>query len=208
MQLIFSAVSIYDNMEEWDNFTSEFQCDLRFAIKLRDTGSSMQGLSVNSLEHIHKVLTRFQPLAQSVEVRMADAKDIQVGWREWQDKWEHEKHLFARVCNARQERNNKKLAWELAEAAKVTSEGTKAVSDHDKCFIHVSMKENTLQTGAEITKEFLENVCLNEAAPGTCRQHIPTVVVWDQNAWEGKSFTDPATHLHQHVATLRGILLV
>ena len=153
MQLICSAASIYNNKEEWGNFTSEFQCVLRFAIKLRDTGSSMQGLCVNNLEHIHKVLTSLQPLAQSVEVRMADAKDIRGGWQDWQDKWEHEKHLFARVCNARPERNNKKLAWELAEAAKVTTEGTKAVSDHDKCFIHVSQKENALQTGAEITKE-------------------------------------------------------
>ena len=70
----------------------------------------------------------------------------------------------------------------MAEAAKVTTEGTKAVSDHDKCFIHVSQNENALQTGAEITKEFTENVCLNEAAPGTCRQHIPTLVIWDLNA--------------------------
>ena len=68
------------------------------------------------------------------------------------------------------------------------------------------IKENTLQTGAEITKEFLENVCLNEAAPGTCRQNIPTLVIWDLNALEGK-MTEP-THLHQHVSTLKGILLV
>ena len=92
MQLICSAASIYDNKEEWGNFTSEFQCDLRFAIKLRDTGSSLQGLCVNSLEHIHKVLTSLQPLVQSVEVRMADAKDIQVGWCERKEKWEHEKN--------------------------------------------------------------------------------------------------------------------
>ena len=58
------------------------------------------------------------------------------------------------------------------------------------------------------SKEFTETVCLNEAAPGTCRQHIPTVVLWNLNALEGKSLTDPATHLHQHVATLKGILLV
>ena len=157
MQLICSAASIYDNKEEWGNFTSEFQCDLRFAIKLRDTGSSMQGLCVNNLEHIHKVLTSLQPLAQSVEVRMADAKDIQVGWCEWMEKWEHEKNLFGRVCKSRQQLSDKKLAWELGEAAKVTTEGTKAVSDHDKCFIH----ENAMQTGAEITKE-IHGKCLFE----------------------------------------------
>ena len=184
--------------ELWVDFPTWFQDELKFGIKLRDSIDTENKIKLANFERIHQVVQGHQPLAVSPTNALAAASHMQKKLDDFKSKYENEEQQFAQCCKLRDCDADRKLKWDLEQAAKISKAGSDAVREHGERHLCISRE----LPDTAINKLF-DEVCLLEGA--RVKTQIPTTVVWDLNALEDKNCTEEV-HALRSIAMLSSAL--
>lgn len=168
----------------WAEFSPQFQNDLKFAVKLKDRGSTHGELTLKQLPWVYPKLAGLTE-EQSIQQQVQDSRQTTLdAWEAWHKSWATTVKTFAKVVAVREQDANKRLAHDLEQA---TKDDVQADS-FAKAFMEArftiaplsdlhSLSKNTASQH-ELAMEGAGPLMPGSGGP----PNVPTIVVWDLNA--------------------------
>ena len=169
----------------WEEFSPQFQSNLKFAIKLKDRGATRDELTLGQLGWIYPKLAGLSE-EQTLQEQVQDTRTNTLkAWDVWQTKWDAATETFLKVVANRDSDAQKILAHDLTQATIEDVEAARFSEEFMKAnFAFAPLDQlHAISRNSMVQHELaIEGAGSPLAASCGGPLTMPTLVVWDLNA--------------------------